>query len=53
LTAEAEKLASCVRAYMECVYGSSSKQEQELARTAMFLALALYDKARKRSKESE
>lgn len=53
MKSEAEKLASCVRAYMDCVHNSSSKQEQELARTAMFLALALYDKARKRDKESE
>jgi len=48
LTSETEKLASCVRAYMDCVHDGKSQTEQELARTAMFLALALYDKARKR-----
>lgn len=43
-----EKLVSCVRAYMESVYEDDSLYVQELARRAMFLALALYDQARKK-----
>ena len=43
-----EQLLACVNTYRDSVYENESEIVQELARRAMFLALALYDQARRK-----
>lgn len=43
-----EQLIACVNTYRDSVYENESETVQELARRAMFLALALYDQARRK-----
>lgn len=43
-----EQLLACVNTYRDSVYEDESESVQELARRAMFLALALYDQARRK-----
>ena len=43
-----EQLISSINTYRDCVYEHESEIVQELARRAMFLALAHYDQARRK-----
>ena len=43
-----EQLLACVNTYRDSVYENESESVQELARRAMFLALAIYDQARRK-----